>query len=71
LNLLNPNPYRKADTLTAGFVDQPKINPQPAGIFEMGDKDANAPFFLRLVQWRVKLLLSLTRVIKWGTLIKL
>ncbi len=42
---------RKADTEPAGLVDEPVIDPKPIGIFEMGDKYPDAPFFLCLVQW--------------------
>ena len=28
---------RKADTQTAGLIDQPEVDPQPVGIFEVGD----------------------------------
>ena len=56
--------YSTWDDLAARLVDQPVIDTQPVSILEMRDKDANAPFFLGLVQRCIHFLLPLALVIK-------
>ncbi len=56
--------YCQTDTQTARLVDQSEVDPQPVCIFEMRDKDVNAPFFLGLVQRCIHFLVALALVIK-------